>query len=116
MSSFVATVALIGIVIVVASLSSGIVERVGVPLVAAFLLLGAALGPSGFGIIDVTLRSPELQVLATLGLALVLFSDAVGVDTREVRERRRLALTVLGPGTALPAVVIAAAAHWILGL
>jgi NhaP-type Na+/H+ or K+/H+ antiporter len=115
-SQFVATIALIGIVIVVASLMSGIIERVGLPLVAAFLLLGAALGPFGLGIIDVQLHSPVLQVLATLGLALVLFSDAVGVDLREIRERSKLALTVLGPGTVLPAIVIGAAAKWLLGL
>ena len=116
MDKFVATVALIGIVIVVASLLSGFIERVGIPLVAAFLLLGAALGPSGFGLVDIQLNSPELRVLAILGLALVLFSDAVTVDIREVRDRRRLVWTVLGPGTLLPAILIAFAAHWILGL
>jgi NhaP-type Na+/H+ or K+/H+ antiporter len=116
MSQFVATVALIGIVIIVASLASGLIERVGVPLVAGFLLLGAVLGPYGFNIIDIQLGSPALQVLATLGLALVLFSDAVGVDTLEVRERRRLVMTMLGPGTLLPAIVIGAAGYWMLQL
>jgi sodium/hydrogen antiporter len=111
---FVATVALVGIVIVVASLLSGVIERVGIPLVGVFLLLGAALGPHGFGLTDIQLESPELMVLATLGLALVLFSDAVGVDVREVRQRRRLAWIILGPGTLLPAIVIALAAHWLL--
>jgi NhaP-type Na+/H+ or K+/H+ antiporter len=115
-NQFVATIALIGIVIIVASLSSGLIERVGLPLVAGFLLLGAALGPSGLNIIDIQLGSPVLQVLATLGLALVLFSDAVGVDTLEIRERRRLVLTMLGPGTVLPAVVIGAAGYWVLQL
>ena len=43
--TFTATVALIGIVILVASLLSGVVERTGVPQVAIFLLLGATLGP-----------------------------------------------------------------------
>jgi NhaP-type Na+/H+ or K+/H+ antiporter len=111
---FVATVALIGIVIVVASLLSGVIERIGIPLVGAFLLLGAALGPSGFGLTDIQLDSPELLVLSTLGLALVLFSDAVSVDIREVRQHRRLAWVVLGPGTILPAIVIALAAYWLL--
>jgi len=55
-------------------------------------------------------------VLATLGLALVLFSDAVSVDVREIRERRRLVLLMLGPGTILPAILIAAAAYWLLQL
>jgi NhaP-type Na+/H+ or K+/H+ antiporter len=113
---FVATIALIGIVIVVASLLSGIIERIGIPLVGAFLLLGAALGPFGFHLADIQLQSPELRVLATLGLALVLFSDAVTVDIREVRERRKLVWTVVGPGTLLPALIIALTAHWLLGL
>jgi NhaP-type Na+/H+ or K+/H+ antiporter len=111
---FVATIALIGIVIIVASLLSGIIERIGIPLVGAFLLLGAALGPFGFQLTDIQLQSPELRVLATLGLALVLFSDAVTVDIREVRERRRLVWTVVGPGTLLPALIIALTAHWLL--
>jgi NhaP-type Na+/H+ or K+/H+ antiporter len=113
---FVATIALIGIVIVVASLLSGIIERIGIPLVGAFLLLGAALGPFGFHLADIQLQSPELRVLATLGLALVLFSDAVTVDIREVRERRKLVWTVVGPGTLLPALIIALAAYWLLGI
>lgn len=114
MEQFVATIALVGIVIVVASLLSGVIERVGVPLVGAFLALGAALGPNGFGWIDIRLDSPQLAVLATLGLALVLFSDAVSVNLKEVRARARLAWVILGPGTILPAAIIALAAYWLL--
>ena len=44
--SFTALLALIGIVIIVSSLLSGAVERTGLPQVAIFLLVGAALGPS----------------------------------------------------------------------
>lgn len=116
MNEFVATVALVGMVIVVASLLSGVIERVGVPLVAAFLLLGAAIGPFGLGVIDVTLQSPSLRVLATLGLALVLFTDAVTVNIREIRERWRLAWIVLIPGTLLPALLVAVSAWWLLGV
>ncbi|HEU4995582.1 MAG TPA: cation:proton antiporter [Gemmatimonadaceae bacterium] len=101
---------------VVASLLSAVVERVGIPLVAAFLLLGAVLGPYGFGLIDMHLASPVLRALAILGLALVLFSDAVTVNVRELRDRRQLVWMVLGPGTLLPAALIALAAFWVLDL
>lgn len=114
MQQFVSTIALIGIVIVVASLLSSVIERIGVPLVGAFLLLGAILGPYGFNWIDIELESPELAVLATLALALVLFSDAVSVNIKEVRARSRLAWVVLGPGTILPALLIAIVAWWLL--
>jgi NhaP-type Na+/H+ or K+/H+ antiporter len=113
---FVSTLALIGIVIIVASLLSGVLERTALPLVAVFLALGAALGPSGLNVLDVGLQSPELKVLGILALTLVLFSDAVTLDTREIRAQRALALRVLGPGTLLPATLISFSAWLLLGL
>ena len=107
MEQFTTTIALIGIVIVAASLLSGALERTGAPLVVVFLALGAALGPWGLDLVDITLDSGALRSLATLGLALVLFSDAVTIDVKEVRTRWRLALRSLVPGTLVPAFLIA---------
>jgi NhaP-type Na+/H+ or K+/H+ antiporter len=114
--TFIATLALIGLVILVASLLSGAVERSGLPQVAIFLLLGALLGPAGLGLIDLPLESESVQVMATLALVLVLFSDAIAVDAGEVRMNRRLAALILGPGTILPAALIALAAWFLLDL
>lgn len=116
MDNFLIAVALVGIVIVVSSLLSGVIERTGVPLVAVFLVLGAILGPYGLAVADVRLDSHLLEALATLALALVLFSDAVGVDTREIRTGGRLAWVVLGPGTLLVAALIAVAGRFLLNL
>ena len=108
--------ALIGIVIVVASLLSGLIERSGLPQVGIFLILGALLGPVGLGLVTLTLDSPTLQVIATLALVLVLFSDAIAVDIGEVKRQHRTAFLVLGPGTLIPAAVIAVAGWYLLGL
>jgi NhaP-type Na+/H+ or K+/H+ antiporter len=110
---FATTVALVGIVILVASLLSGALERTGAPLVVVFLALGAALGPAGLGLADIRLDSPVLRVLATLALTLVLFSDAVTIEMSEVRARARLVWRMVGPGTLVPAVIVALAA-WLL--
>ena len=116
MDAFLTTVALIGIVVLVASLLSGVIERTGIPLVGVFLALGAVLGPYGLGVVDVGLQSDALHALSTLGLALVLFSDAVTIDMRDLRERRPLLLRLLGPGTIIPAALIAVAARFLLGV
>ena len=79
-------------------------------------MLGATLGPAGLGVLDVGLDSPALKVLAILALTLVLFSDAVTLDTKEIRSQRALALRVLGPGTLIPAALISLAAWGLLGL
>src|SRR6185437_5000398 len=114
--SFTAVLALIGIVVIVASLLSGVVERTGLPQVAIFLLLGTMLGPSGLGLVELTLESPSLQVIATLGLVLVLFGDAIGLDIGELKQQRRLAALILRPGTLLPAALNALAAWLLLDL
>jgi NhaP-type Na+/H+ or K+/H+ antiporter len=111
-----AALALIGIVILVASLLSGLVERTGVPQVAIFLLLGAVLGPAGLDLVNLTLESPTLQWIATLGLVLVLFTDAISLDLGDIRRPRRALLLVLGPGTLIPAVLIALLAWLLLDL
>jgi NhaP-type Na+/H+ or K+/H+ antiporter len=108
--------ALIGIVILVASLLSGLVEKTGVPQVAIFLLLGAVLGPAGLNLVNLDLHSPTLQWIAILALVLVLFTDAIAMDLSEIRRPRRVLLLVLGPATLGPAILIGLAAHFILGL
>lgn len=111
---FVTTLALIAVVVLVSALFSGVVERTGLPQVAVFLALGALIGPYGLNIVDVGFESPILRVVATLSLALVLFTDAVSLNITELRRRRLLGFLVLGPGTVASALLIAAAAFWIL--
>ncbi len=113
---FISTVALVGIVILLASLLSGILDRSRLPVVAVFLALGALLGPYGLGFVDIGFHSPELHVLAMLALAMVLFSDAVTIDVNEVRARKPLLWRLLGPGTLIPAALVATAGRYLLGL
>src|SRR5687767_7628899 len=91
---FLSTLALIGAVIIVAGLLSGTVERTGLPQVAIFLALGAVIGPAGFGVLNVGVDSMILRVLATLSLTLVLFTDAVSLNIREVRQHKLLTFLV----------------------
>jgi sodium/hydrogen antiporter len=114
--SFAATLAIIGVVIMISALLSGLIERSGLPQVAVFLGLGAALGPVGLGLLNLSLDSSALRVVATLSLTLVLFTDAVSLNIAEVKRRSALALRLLGPGTLLCAALIGLAGWWLLGL
>jgi len=116
MEAFLPMLALVGAVIVVSALLSGWVDRTGVPQVAVFLALGALIGPYGLGLLDATAESPVLRVVATLSLVLVLFTDAVSLDLKEVKKHKLLASLVLGPGTLLSAALIAGAGMWLLKL
>ncbi len=113
---FLSTLALIGAVIVVSALLSGLVERSGLPQVAIFLGLGAVIGPAGLNLFNADLHSPILRVVATLSLVLVLFTDAVSLNITEVRQHRLLSALVVGPGTLFSALLIAVLSAWLLGL
>ncbi|HEY1267408.1 MAG TPA: cation:proton antiporter, partial [Candidatus Binatia bacterium] len=113
---FTFTLALIGIVVIIAALLSGLIDKSDVPQVGVFLALGASLGPAGLGLLDVQLDSPKLFIVATLSLTLVLFTDAVSLPIAEVRRHARLAFVVLGPGTVLSALLIALAGWYLLDL
>ena len=113
---FILTLALVGIVIIVAALLSGLIHRSDLPQVGVFLALGAMLGPAGLGLLDITLESPILRVVATLSLVLVLFTDAVSLSIAEMRRHGALAFRVLGPGTLLSAALVSLAGWKLLGL
>ena len=104
---FVVTLALVGLVFIIAALLSGLIDRSDLPQVGVFLALGAVLGPAGLDLLNVTLQSPIVAVVATLSLVLVLFTDAVGLSLAEIRRNGRLAFLVLGPGTLLTAAMVA---------
>src|SRR5213076_3311292 len=111
---FVLTLGLVGVVIIIAALLSGLIDRSDLPQIGVFLALGAMLGPAGLGLLDVSLDSPILRVVATLSLVLVLFTDAVSLSIAEIRRHRLLAFLVIGPGTLLSAALIALAAWMFL--
>jgi sodium/hydrogen antiporter len=113
---FLVTLALVGAVIIIAALLSGFIDRSDIPQVGVFLALGAMLGPAGLGLLDVTLNSPTLRVVAILSLVLVLFTDAVSLSIAEMRRNAALAFRVLGPGTLLSAGLIALAGYLLLDL
>src|SRR5438093_12152012 len=113
---FVLTLGLVGVVIIIAALLSGLIDRSDLPQIGVFLALGAMLGPAGLGLLDITLESPILRIVAPLSLVLVLFTDAVGVSIAEGRRHGSLAFRVLGPGTLLSAGLIALAGWLMLGL
>ncbi|MDX2065473.1 MAG: cation:proton antiporter [Fimbriimonadaceae bacterium] len=110
------TLALLGVVLLIAALFSGLIERSRTPQVALFLALGAAIGPFGLNQMDVGLKDESLRIVATLSLALILFTEALTLDLREVRANARLALLILGPGTLLAMLMIAFAANFFLKL
>ncbi len=101
------------IVIITAIVAVRVAHRSGLPSLLLYLALGLLLGESGFGI-----RFDDPRLAETLGLAaLVLILAEGGITTRwaDVREGVPAAIALATVGSAVSIVVVAAAAHWLIG-
>src|ERR687886_396259 len=100
-------ITLVAIVLLGAALASGIVDRAPLSYPMLFLVLGLALGSGALGLIAVGPRTPALDALATISLALVLFLDSVTLEVDELRREWRVPFLALGPVTVLTLLGVA---------
>ena len=101
MSDLVLAFALIGTLLIVATLVSGLVDRSPLTFPLIFLGLGFVLGELGLGVIKMGPDDLAIEVVVTLTLSLVLFLDAVNIEVDELGKRWLVPALILGPGTAL---------------
>ena len=107
MPDFVLVFGVIAVILTVAALASGLVERSPLSFPLMFRGLGFLLGSHGFDAIDIEPDAAVLEVVATLTLALVLFLDASKLQVDELGRRWVVPALILGPDTGL---IIAAGA------
>lgn len=105
---------LIALVLTISALASGLVDRAPLSFPIIFLGLGFALGERGLGVIQIGVRDPVLEAIATLSLALVLFLDATKVRIEEVSRDWLIPVLALGPGTLLTIGIVAAGSMLLL--
>ncbi len=102
----------IGLVLLGAVLAGAIARRLGLPAVVGYLVLGLAVSPFTPGYVA---NRHELQLLADLGVVLLLFEVGIEVDPLALhREQRRL--LVAAPLQVLLSTVVSGGVFWLLGL
>lgn len=101
------------LVVITAIVAVRLAHRSGLPSLLLYLAFGLLLGESGAGI-----RFDDMALAETLGLAaLVVILAEGGLTTRwsDVRDGVPAAMSLATIGTAVSIVVVAAAAHWLVG-
>lgn len=109
-----ALLGVIGLVIVFAALLSRAMERGPFSSAIFFVAIGLALGQTG--LMRLPVDSEQVVLIGVLTLTLTLFTDAVKMQTEQLKQDWPASMAVLGPGTILTALGIAAAGRWLLGL
>jgi NhaP-type Na+/H+ or K+/H+ antiporter len=115
MPTFQATATVLGLLLIVGALASGLAQRSFLSLTSLFVLAGFALGPGGFGWIDFRARSGFVEDLAFAALIVILFRDGLEVEDEMLKREWHLPARKLVLAMPITAAIVAAAAHVLIG-
>jgi sodium/hydrogen antiporter len=106
----------LGGLLMVGALVSGLVRRSFLSLAALFVVTGFVLGEGGLGVLDFGARSAFVHDLAVIALVVILFRDGLEVEAEMLQREWHLPFRKLALGMPITGAIVACAAHWIVGL
>lgn len=116
MTSFETVAVVLGGLLVLGALLSGLERRSMLSLAAVFVLAGFILGNGATGVLDFKADSGLVRDLATVALIVILFRDGLEVDGEMLQSHWRLPLRKLVIAMPITALIVAALARWLVGL
>lgn len=111
MASFNTPVLLLGALLAVGALLSGIVRRSFLSLAALYVVAGFVLGDGGVDVLNFDPRSGFVADLAIVALILILFRDGLEVDAEMLQKAWRVPLLKLVLAMPITGAIVAVAAH-----
>jgi sodium/hydrogen antiporter len=115
-TSFETGAAVLGGLLVVGSLLSGLARRSMLSLAAVFVLAGFVLGNGATGVLHFTASSGFVTDLATVALIVILFRDGLEVEGEMLQSQWQLPLRKLAIGMPITAIIVALLARALIGL
>jgi NhaP-type Na+/H+ or K+/H+ antiporter len=108
--------AVLGGLLVLGSLLSGLARRSVLSLAALFVLAGFLLGDGAIGVLHFKASSGFVTDLATVALIVILFRDGLEVEGELLQSHWQLPLRKLAIGMPITAIVVALLARALIGL
>jgi NhaP-type Na+/H+ or K+/H+ antiporter len=115
-TSFQTGAAVLGGLLIVGSLLSGLARRSMLSLAALFVLAGFILGQGATGVLNFRANSGLVADLATVALIVILFRDGLEVDAELLQRHWQLPLRKLAIAMPITAIVVALLTHALVGL
>ncbi len=116
MTSFETGAAVLGGLLVLGSLLSGLARRSMLSLALLFVLAGFLLGPGAIDVLHFRPNSGWVTDLATVALIVILFRDGLEADAEMLQRHWHLPVRKLVVAMPITAAIVAALAHWLVGL
>ncbi len=105
-----------GLILAVGTVTGLLAQKIRIPDVALFLLVGIAIGPHAFGLIDIPADSALNQIILLFGASYILFDGGASLRFDVLKQVWITIVLMATGGVIITAVILGVAAHYILGI
>ncbi len=105
-----------GLILAVGTLAGFVAQKVRIPDVAVFLLVGIAIGPHGLGVIDIRADSALNQIILLFGASYILFDGGAAVRLSVLRQVWITILVIATGGVLITTGIVGFTAHYVFGI
>jgi potassium/hydrogen antiporter len=106
----------VALILAVGTVSGFIAQKLKIPDVVLFLLVGIPLGPQVLGAVDITADSALNQIILIFGACYILFDGGASLRLKVLREVWITIVVISTLGVVITALVTGIAAYYVLGV
>ena len=105
-----------GLILAVGTVTGLVAQRIKIPDVALFLVVGMLIGPAALGLIDIKADSALYQILLLFGASYILFDGGASLRFHVMKQVWITIVVIATVGVVITAAITTAAAHLVLGV
>jgi cell volume regulation protein A len=105
-----------GLVLAIGTLTGLLSQKIRIPDVALFLIVGMAIGPQALGLIDIKADSALNQIILLFGASYILFDGGASLRFSVLKQVWITIVVIATVGVLITAFITGIAAHFVLGV
>src|SRR6266852_5430584 len=105
-----------GLILGIGTITGLIAQKIKIPDVAVFLVVGMLIGPEALGLIDIKADSALNQIILLFGASYILFDGGASLRFAVLKRVWITIVVISTVGVLITAVITGVAAHYILGI
>ena len=104
-----------GLILAIGTLTALLAQKIRIPDVAVFLVVGMGIGPEALGLIDIRADSALNQIILLFGASYILFDGGASLRFNVLKQVWVTIVVIATLGVIITTAIIGLAAHFILG-
>jgi cell volume regulation protein A len=105
-----------GLILAVGIITGLLAQKLKIPDVAVFPIVGMAIGPRGLGLIDIPAESALNQIILLFGASYILFDGGASLRFHVLKQVWITIVVLATVGVIMTAVLTGIAAYWVFGI